>query len=108
YRAIVDAGLILQIDDPWLLELLSLDDATTVEERRRQAAIHVEQLNALVGDLPADRVRLHACYGLNHGPRIHDAPMTDFVDLMLKVNVGAYSFEAANPRHQHEWRTWET
>ena len=51
---------------------------------------------------------MHVCYGLNHGPRIHDAPMRDFVDLMLQVNASAYSFEVANPRHQHEWRTWES
>jgi 5-methyltetrahydropteroyltriglutamate--homocysteine methyltransferase len=107
YRAIVDAGLILQIDDPWLAELVSADSATTLTERRRTAAKHVEELNAVIGDLPADRVRLHVCYGLNHGPRIHDAPLIDFVDLMLQVNVGAYSFEFANPRHYHEWRTWE-
>jgi 5-methyltetrahydropteroyltriglutamate--homocysteine methyltransferase len=108
YRAIIEAGLILQIDDPWLAELVSVDSATTLTERRQLAAAHVEQLNAIIGDLPADRVRLHACYGLNHGPRIHDAPMQDFADLMLQVNVGAYSFEFANPRHQHEWRLWES
>jgi 5-methyltetrahydropteroyltriglutamate--homocysteine methyltransferase len=108
YRAIVDAGFILQIDDPWLVELLSEDSATTVAERRRAAAHHVEQLNAVIGDIPIEQVRLHVCYGLNHGPRIHDAPMRDFVDLMLQVNAGAYSFEVANPRHQHEWRTWES
>jgi 5-methyltetrahydropteroyltriglutamate--homocysteine methyltransferase len=107
YRAIVDAGFILQIDDPWLLELLSEDTATTTDERRRAAARHVEELNTVIGDLPAERLRVHVCYGLNHGPRIHDARMQDFVDLMLGVNVNAYSFEVANPRHQHEWRVWE-
>jgi 5-methyltetrahydropteroyltriglutamate--homocysteine methyltransferase len=107
YRAIIDAGLVLQIDDPWLLEILSLDLSSTIGERRTAAARHVEQLNYAIGDLPLDRVRFHVCYGLNHGPRIHDAPMRDLVDLMVQVNAGAYSFEAANPRHQHEWRIWE-
>src|SRR5579859_243139 len=108
YRAIVDAGLILQIDDPWLVELVCKDNTTTVAERRRAAAQHVDQLNAVIGGIPPERVRLHVCYGLNHGPRIHDAPMRDFVDEMLRVHASAYSFEVANPRHQHEWRTWES
>jgi 5-methyltetrahydropteroyltriglutamate--homocysteine methyltransferase len=108
YLAIVDAGLILQVDDPWLTEALSDDPATTPEQRYADAVRHVELLNHCLRGIPPDRVRLHVCYGLNHGPRLHDSPMREWVDLMLKVDVGAYSFEVANPRHQHEWRVWET
>jgi len=108
YLAIVDAGLILQIDDPWLTEALSDDPATTHEQRYAAATQHVEVLNHSLRGIPPEKVRLHVCYGLNHGPRLHDAAMRDWVDLMLRVNAGAYSFEVANPRHQHEWRVWET
>ena len=107
YRAIVDAGLILQVDDPWLIEIMSDDPATTVEERRKEAAKHVELVNYAIRDIPAEKIRFHTCYGLNHGPRLHDVPLGDVADLMLAVNAGAYSFEVANPRHQHEWRIWE-
>lgn len=108
YLAIVGAGLLLQVDDPWLIELMSGDPATTEAQRRARAQKHVELINYSLRDIPEDRVRFHTCYGLNHGPRLHDVPLADVVDLMLAVNAGAYSFEVANPRHQHEWRIWET
>jgi 5-methyltetrahydropteroyltriglutamate--homocysteine methyltransferase len=108
YLAIIDAGLILQVDDPMLTEALSDDPATTPEQRLATANRHVELLNHCLRGIPQDRVRLHVCYGLNHGPRLHDSAMHEWVELMLRVNVGAYSFEVANPRHQHEWRVWET
>jgi len=108
YRAIVDAGLILQVDDPGLTEILSEDPNTTPEQRRVEAEKHVEVVNHALRGIPEDRVRFHTCYGLNHGPRLHDVPLADVVDLMLSINAGAYSFEVANPRHQHEWRIWET
>ncbi|HEY4026887.1 MAG TPA: cobalamin-independent methionine synthase II family protein [Candidatus Dormibacteraeota bacterium] len=108
YRAIVDAGLVLQVDDPWLLEIMSDDESTTEAQRRSAAERHVEIVNHALRDIPADRVRFHTCYGLNHGPRLHDVPLADVADLMLSVDAGAYSFEVANPRHQHEWRIWET
>jgi 5-methyltetrahydropteroyltriglutamate--homocysteine methyltransferase len=108
YRTIVDAGLILQVDDPGLTEILSDDPATTPEQRREVAERHVEVVNHALRGIPEDRVRFHTCYGLNHGPRLHDVPLADVAELMLKVNAGAYSFEVANPRHQHEWRIWET
>jgi 5-methyltetrahydropteroyltriglutamate--homocysteine methyltransferase len=108
YRAIVDAGLILQVDDPGLTEILSDNPDTTIEERRAEAEKHVEIVNYALRGIPEDRVRFHTCYGLNHGPRLHDVPLADVADLMLAVNAGAYSFEVANPRHQHEWRIWET
>jgi 5-methyltetrahydropteroyltriglutamate--homocysteine methyltransferase len=105
YRAIIDAGLILQVDDPFLIDLLMEDREPA--ERRAIARAHVEVVNHALRDLPPDRVRLHTCYGLNHGPRLHDAPLGDVVGMMLQVNAGAYSFEVGNPRHQHEWRVWE-
>jgi 5-methyltetrahydropteroyltriglutamate--homocysteine methyltransferase len=108
YKAIIDAGLIVQVDDPWLIEILSDDPATAAEERKATAWKHVEVVNHALSGLPTDRIRFHTCYGLNHGPRLHDVPMAEVVDLMLAVNAGAYSFEVANPRHQHEWRIWET
>ncbi|MEQ9499830.1 MAG: cobalamin-independent methionine synthase II family protein [Deltaproteobacteria bacterium] len=107
YQAIVDAGFILQVDDPWLIEILNHDPKRSREERRKAAERHVEGVNHALRGIPADKVRYHICYGLNMGPRVHDAPMEDFVDLMLRVNASAYSFEVANPRHQHEWRIWE-
>jgi 5-methyltetrahydropteroyltriglutamate--homocysteine methyltransferase len=108
YLAIVDAGLILQVDDPQLIEIMSEDPDTTLEQRRSVAEHHVEIINHALRGIPEDRMRFHTCYGLNHGPRLHDVPLADVADLMLSVNAGAYSFEVANPRHQHEWRIWET
>ena len=107
YLAIVDAGLVLQIDDPWLIELLSEDGTSTVAERDRAAREHIEALNHALRGIPEDRIRLHTCYGLNHGPRVHDLPFAEVAPYMLMVNAGAYSFEVANPRHMHEWRIWE-
>ncbi|HTU87102.1 MAG TPA: cobalamin-independent methionine synthase II family protein [Solirubrobacteraceae bacterium] len=105
YRAIIDAGLILQVDDPFLIDLLM--DEREPAQRRAIAQAHVEVVNHALRGLPVERVRLHTCYGLNHGPRLHDAPLADVVPLMLQINAGAYSFEVGNPRHAHEWRVWE-
>ncbi|SNR53151.1 5-methyltetrahydropteroyltriglutamate--homocysteine methyltransferase [Haloechinothrix alba] len=107
YLAITEAGLLLQIDDPWLIEILS-DPRTPPEKRRETAHTHIDALNHALRGIPEEKIRLHTCYGLNHGPRVHDLPLSDVVDYMLRVNAGAYSFEVANPRHQHEWRIWET
>lgn len=102
YPAIVEAGFLLQIDDPWLIEILS--DADDRDVRARQ---HVEILNHALRGIPTERIRLHACYGLNHGPRIHDVPLAEVVPWMLAIRAGAYSFEGVNPRHAHEWRVWQ-
>ena len=106
YLAIVDAGFLLQIDDPWLIEILTDDGRSIPAERRRRAEEHIEVLNHALRGIPADRIRLHTCYGLNHGPRLHDLPLAEVAPAMLQINAGAYSFEVANPRHQHEWRIW--
>ena len=107
YRAIVGAGFLLQIDDPRLVTYYIMDPRSTVSECRRWAEIRVEALNWALRDVPRDRVRFHTCYSINMGPRVHDMELGDVVDIILKVRAGAYSFEAANPRHEHEWRVWE-
>ena len=106
YAAIVDAGFLLQIDDPRLVTYYILRRDSTVDECRRWAALRVEALNHALRDVPCDRVRFHTCYSINMGPRVHDMELKDVVDLILRVKAGAYSFEAANPRHEHEWRVW--
>ena len=80
---------------------------STVAECRRWAQARVEALNHALRGIPRERVRFHTCYSINMGPRVHDMALKDIVDVILKVNAGAYSFEAANPRHEHEWRVWE-
>jgi 5-methyltetrahydropteroyltriglutamate--homocysteine methyltransferase len=108
YRAIVDAGFLLQIDDPRLVTYYILSPRSTVAECRAWAEVRVEALNHALRGIPRDRVRFHTCYSINMGPRVHDMELKDVVDVILKVRAGAYSFEAANPRHEHEWRLWET
>jgi 5-methyltetrahydropteroyltriglutamate--homocysteine methyltransferase len=107
YRAIVDAGFILQLDDPGLPDTYDMIVPTpSLEEYRRFASIRVDALNHALSGLPEDRVRYHICWGSWHGPHTHDLPLKDIVDLMLRVHAGAYSLEAANPRHEHEWKVW--
>jgi 5-methyltetrahydropteroyltriglutamate--homocysteine methyltransferase len=106
YLAIVAAGFILQVDDPFLIDMLS-DPTMEEKERERLAWIHVEALNHALRDIPPGSVRHHTCYGLNHGPRMNDIPLIEAVPFMLAINAGAHSFEVANPRHYHEWRIWE-
>jgi len=107
YRAIVDAGFLLQIDDPRLVTYYILNPRASVKECRAWAAVRVEALNHALRGIPRDRVRFHTCYSINMGPRVHDMELKDVVDIILSVRAGAYSFEAANPRHEHEWRVWE-
>jgi 5-methyltetrahydropteroyltriglutamate--homocysteine methyltransferase len=108
YKAIVDAGFILQIDDPLLVTSYVASPDMSLEQCRTWAAQHVEALNYALRDIPPEKVRYHTCYGINIGPRVHDMPLKAIVDIMLKVTAGAYSFEAANPRHDHEYHVWET
>jgi 5-methyltetrahydropteroyltriglutamate--homocysteine methyltransferase len=106
YKAIVDAGFLLQIDDPFLSDVFA-DPTRDVVQRRARATMYVEAINASLAGIPPEHVRFHTCYGINHGPRVHEAALADVVGHMLKVNAGAYSFEAANPRHEHEYHLWE-
>jgi 5-methyltetrahydropteroyltriglutamate--homocysteine methyltransferase len=103
YQTITGAGFLLQIDDPWLAELYNDDPVT----RPLSPETHVEVINHALRGIPQEQIRFHTCYGINEGPRIHDAALRDYVHLMLRINAGAYSFEGANPRHQHEWHVWE-
>ena len=106
YRAIVDAGLTLQVDDPFLCEML-IDPELDARTKRRRAWLHVEVINESLKGIAPEKVRFHTCYSINEGPRVHDAPMAQVVPYMLKINAGAYSFEYGNPRHEHEHHVWE-
>jgi 5-methyltetrahydropteroyltriglutamate--homocysteine methyltransferase len=108
YKAVVDAGFVLQIDDPALPDTYDMIvPAPSMEDYRKFAEVRVEALNQALKDLPEDRIRYHICWGSWHGPHSHDLPLEHVIDLMLKVHAGAYSLEAANPRHEHEWKLWQ-
>ena len=106
YRAIVAAGLLVQVDDPFLPDIFfepGLDDA----QKKRRAQIYVEASNRALEGVPADMVRFHTCYGINEGPRLYEAALADIIEYVLKIKAGSYSFEAANPRHEHEYHLFE-
>jgi 5-methyltetrahydropteroyltriglutamate--homocysteine methyltransferase len=107
YKAIVDAGFYLQIDDPFLTDNFS-DPALDDRQHRRVAEIHVAAINHALRGIPAEKVRFHTCYGINEGPRVHDPALGVVAPYLLQVNAGAYSFEAANARHEHEYHYWES
>ena len=107
YDAIVEAGFLLQIDDPDLADAWQIHPQMSVAEYRKFAALRIEALNHALRDIAPERVRFHMCWGSYHGPHKYDLPLRDFVDLILGVRVQGYSIEASNPRHDHEWRVWE-
>ncbi len=107
YKAIVDAGFVLQIDDPRIATHYNRVPGASVEECRRFIARGVEAINHALRGIPEDRVRFHTCYSVNIAPRVHDLELRHFIDLMLKIKAQAFSFEAANPRHEHEWQVWQ-
>ena len=108
YKAVIEAGFVLQIDDPALPDTYDMIVPNPpVEEYRKLAEVRVEALNHALRGLPEDRIRYHMCWGSWHGPHTHDLPLEYVIDLMLKITAGAYSLEAANPRHEHEWKLWE-
>ncbi|HXV47415.1 MAG TPA: cobalamin-independent methionine synthase II family protein [Candidatus Binatia bacterium] len=107
YKAIVGAGFILQIDDPRLVSYYMMNPDLSVEDCRKWAAQRIEAINYSIRDIPPEKVRFHTCYSIDVGPRIHEMALKDIVDIMLKINAGAYSFEAANPRHEHEYHVFE-
>ena len=104
YKTILDAGLALQIDDPRMVS--SWDSRRDMDLAQYRAWMHkrVEFLNHALRGLPEERVRYHTCYGVNFGPRLSDLQLEAVLDVILRIRAGAYSFEAANPRHDHEWR----
>jgi 5-methyltetrahydropteroyltriglutamate--homocysteine methyltransferase len=108
YRAIVDAGFVLQIDDPGLGETWDMIiPAPTLAEYRKTQAINIEALNHALAGIPEERVRYHLCWGSWQGPHEGDLALKDIVDLVLSVKAQAYSIEAATPRHSYEWRIWK-
>ncbi len=106
YRAIVEAGLLLQIDDPFLADIFVEPDLDEAGKRRR-AEIYVEAINIGLKGIPDERVRFHTCYGINEGPRLYEASLKEIIGHVLAINAGSYSFEAANPRHEHEYHLFE-
>jgi 5-methyltetrahydropteroyltriglutamate--homocysteine methyltransferase len=109
YKAVIDAGLIAQIDDAFLASVYDvMVPPKTLAEYRKWAELRIDALNHALKGLPQDRTRYHICWGSWNGPHTNDVALKDIVDLVLKVNVGGYSLEMANPRHEHEWRVWET
>jgi 5-methyltetrahydropteroyltriglutamate--homocysteine methyltransferase len=108
YRLITDAGILLQIDDPDLPDGWQMFPDFSVDDYRKYAALRVDALNHALEGIPTELIRLHVCWGSGHGPHRNDLPLECLADLILKVRAGCYSVEAANPRHEHEWRVWET
>jgi 5-methyltetrahydropteroyltriglutamate--homocysteine methyltransferase len=108
YRAIVDAGLLLQLDDARTAVTYDrMVPPSTLADYRRWVAMHVEVLNFAIAGIPPEKIRYHVCWGSWPGPHVTDVALKDIVDLILKVNAGAYLIEGANARHEHEWRVWE-
>jgi 5-methyltetrahydropteroyltriglutamate--homocysteine methyltransferase len=107
YRAIVAAGFLLQIDDPRLITHYNRMPGLSIDECRKFIATRVEAVNHALRGIPEERVRFHTCYSVNVAPRIHDLELVHYVDLMLRIRAQAYSIEAANPRHEHEWQVWK-
>ena len=109
YDAIYQAGIILQVDCPDLPSGGGGDDDVRgdLAEFRKQVAMRLAAVDHATRDIPADRMRLHLCWGNGEGPHHTDVPLADFIDLVLHARPGAISFEGANPRHEHEWKLWE-
>jgi 5-methyltetrahydropteroyltriglutamate--homocysteine methyltransferase len=107
YAAIIDAGFTLQIDDPFLTDVFSYGTGSR-QDKLQTAGQYVEAINRSLRGIPRERVRLHTCYGINEGPRVHDAPLADLIDTVFMIEAGAFSFEAANPRHEHVYHVFES
>ena len=107
YKAIVDAGFLLQIDDPDLPDGWQMYPEMSVADYRKYATMRVDALNHALRGLPRERIRLHVCWGSFHGPHQHDIALERIIDLIFRVRASGYSIEASNPCHQHEWRVFE-
>jgi 5-methyltetrahydropteroyltriglutamate--homocysteine methyltransferase len=107
YKAIVDAGFLLQIDDPDLPDGWNCLPDITLPEYRGYATMRIDALNHALRDIPSEQIRLHVCWGSFHGPHHDDIPLKDIIDLIFRVRAGSYSIEASNPCHEHEWRVFE-
>jgi 5-methyltetrahydropteroyltriglutamate--homocysteine methyltransferase len=110
YKQITDAGIVVQIDDPHLSMYYVMNTEMTIESTKKWAAVRVEAVNHALksNNVPRDMVRWHTCYGIDVGPRIHDLELKHIIDMILSIDAGAFSFEGANPRHEHEFALWET
>jgi 5-methyltetrahydropteroyltriglutamate--homocysteine methyltransferase len=107
YVAITNAGFILQLDEPGLASVWDMfDPEPTLEEYKKHAMVRVEAINHALRGISPERVRFHVCWGSWHGPHITDIPLSYITDLLLLINAGAYSVEAGNVRHEHEWKVW--
>jgi len=107
YKAIVDAGFLLQIDDPDLPDGWQMYPDMSVKDYRKYATLRVEALNHALRGIPREKVRLHVCWGSFHGPHENDIPLREIIDIVFKVPASSYSIEASNPRHEHEWNVFE-
>ena len=107
YRAIVDAGFLLQIDDPDLPDGWQMYPEMSVRDYRKYATLRVDAINHALRGIPREKVRLHVCWGSFHGPHRNDIPLADIIDIIFRVNASSYSIEASNPCHEHEWRVFE-
>ncbi len=106
YRTIVAAGILLQVDDPFLSDIF-VDPRFDARQKKRRAEIYVGAVNAALNGIPFERVRFHTCYGINEGPRIHEAALAEVLPYVVKIHAGQYGFESANPRHEHEYHLFE-
>ena len=107
YKGIVDAGFLLQIDDPDLPDAWQIHPEMNVADYRKFADLRVDALNHALKEIPEESIRFHTCWGSYHGPHQFDIPLADIVDIILKVKAVGYSIEASNPRHDHEWTVWK-
>lgn len=107
YRAIVDAGFLLQIDDPDLPDGWQMYPGMSVARYRKYATLRVDALNHALRGIPREKIRLHVCWGSFHGPHQHDIPLENIIDIIFRVRASSYSIEASNPCHEHEWRVFE-
>jgi 5-methyltetrahydropteroyltriglutamate--homocysteine methyltransferase len=107
YETISAAGFQVQIDDPRLAMHYMLSPEEGIEQARAWARRRVDVLNHALRNIPPESVRHHTCYGINMGPRVSDMEMKHLADIIVTIRAGFYSFEMANPRHEHEWRVWE-
>jgi 5-methyltetrahydropteroyltriglutamate--homocysteine methyltransferase len=108
YQAIVDAGLTVQVDDAFLASSYDvMVPPRSLADYRKWAAVRVEAVNHALRGIPAEQSRYHLCWGSWNGPHTNDVAIKDIIDLVLRIRVGGYSLEMANPRHEHEWRVWE-
>ena len=108
YHAIVDAGLVLQIDDPMIrpIGISMLTQGVDIPKYHRYCEARIEALNDALADIPRDRIRYHICWGSHHGPHVSDIPIKDVIPMLFKVRASGLLFEAANSRHEHEWQAW--